>query len=72
MRRRNLAARCMLDYRMVQIMAKKGNRIVVKLRSTESGHMYITYKNRRNDTGRMELKKYDPILRKHVLYRETK
>lgn len=53
-------------------MAKKGNRIIVKLKSTESGHMYITEKNRRNDTGRMELKKYDPFLRRHVLYRETK
>jgi large subunit ribosomal protein L33 len=53
-------------------MAKKGNRIVVKLRSSESGHMYVTYKNRRNDAQRLELKKYDPLLRKHVLYRETK
>ena len=53
-------------------MAKKGNRIVVKLRSTESGHMYITSKNRRNNSGRLELKKYDPFLRKHVIYRETK
>ena len=53
-------------------MAKKGNRVVVKLRSTESGHMYITSKNRRNTTTRIELRKYAPILRKHVLYRETK
>ena len=53
-------------------MAKKGNRIVVKLMSTESGHMYITFKNRRNDPQRMELKKYDPLLRRHVLYRESK
>jgi len=53
-------------------MAKKGQRVVVKIRSTESGHMYITSKNRRNDAGRLELKKYDPIIRKHVLYRETK
>ncbi len=53
-------------------MAKKGVRIIVKLKSTESGHMYITEKNRRNDTGRMELKKYDPFVRKHVIYRETK
>lgn len=53
-------------------MAKKGSRVVVKLRSTESGHMYITSKNRRNDTQRLELKKYDPLIRKHVLYRETK
>ncbi|HRL10702.1 MAG TPA: 50S ribosomal protein L33 [Aggregatilineales bacterium] len=53
-------------------MAKKGNRTLIKLRSTESGHMYITFKNKRNDTQRLELKKYDPLLRKHVVYRETK
>lgn len=55
-------------------MAKKskGNRILIKLRSSESGHMYITFKNRRNDTARLELKKYDPLVRKHVVYRETK
>jgi len=53
-------------------MAKKGQRIVVKLRSTESGHMYITEKSRRNTQGRLELRKYDPLLRRHVVYRETK
>ncbi len=53
-------------------MAKKGNRIVVKMRSTESGHTYMTSKNRRNDAGRLELRKYDPIVRKHVVYREAK
>ncbi|MEM8534253.1 MAG: 50S ribosomal protein L33 [Chloroflexi bacterium AL-W] len=51
---------------------KKGNRIVIKLRSTESGHMYVTTKNRRNDPNRLELRRYDPHLRKHVMYRETK
>lgn len=53
-------------------MAKRGQRIVVKLRSTESGHIYITEKSRRNTQGRLELRKFDPYLRKHVLYRETK
>jgi large subunit ribosomal protein L33 len=53
-------------------MAKKGNRVVIKIRSTESGHMYVTSKNRRNDPGRLEIKKYDPLIRKHVIYRETK
>ncbi len=53
-------------------MAKKGQRIVVKMRSAESGHMYITEKSRRNTQGRLELRKYDPILRRHVVYRETK
>lgn len=53
-------------------MAKKGNRMLVKMKSTESGHMYYTEKNRRNDQGRLELKKYDPIARRHVLYKEAK
>ena len=44
-------------------MAKKGQRIVVKMR---------TEKSRRNTQGRLELRKYDPYLRKHVMYRETK
>lgn len=52
--------------------SKKGNRIVIKLRSTESSHMYVTMKNRKNDPSRLELRRYDPVLRKHVLYRETK
>ncbi|MBN1963835.1 MAG: 50S ribosomal protein L33 [Anaerolineae bacterium] len=51
---------------------KKGNRLLVKLKSTESGHFYYTEKNRRNDTSRLELRKYDPYVRRHVLYRETK
>lgn len=51
---------------------KKGSRIVVKMRSTESGHTYTTQKNRRNDPQRIELKKYDPFVRRHVLYREVK
>jgi large subunit ribosomal protein L33 len=54
------------------IMAKKGPRQLIKLRSTESSHMYLTVKNRRNDPNRLELRRYDPTLRKHVIYRETK
>lgn len=53
-------------------MAKKGPRVLIKMRSTESSHMYLTEKNRRNDSGRLELKKYDPIVRRHVIYREAK
>jgi large subunit ribosomal protein L33 len=53
-------------------MAKKGPRVLVKMRSTESSHMYLTEKNRRNDTTRLELRKYDPVVRRHVVYREAK
>ena len=52
--------------------SKKGSRIVIKLKSTESGHTYTTEKNRKNDSARLELKKYDPFVRRHVVYRETK
>jgi large subunit ribosomal protein L33 len=53
-------------------MARRGPRVLVKLRSTESSHMYLSQKNRRNDTQRIELKKFDPTLRRHVIYRETR
>lgn len=55
-------------------MAKKSseNRLVITLRSTESGHSYTTTKNKRNDPTRIELKKYDPVLRRHTLYKEAK
>lgn len=53
-------------------MAKKENRFVITLRSTESSDVYTTSKNKKNTTGRLELKKYDRILRRHVIYRESK
>jgi large subunit ribosomal protein L33 len=60
-------------------MAKKGNRIQVIMECTEHktsgvGGMsrYITTKNRKNTTGRMELKKYNPILKKVTVHKEIK
>lgn len=53
-------------------MAKRGARILVKMRSEESPHIYYTEKSRRNDPNRLEMRKYDPVLRKHVLYKETR
>ena len=53
-------------------MAKKGARELVKLKSTESGYTYITKKNKRTHTEKLQLKKYDPMVRKHVLFKETK
>lgn len=44
----------------------------IKLQSTESAHFYTTDKNKRTTPDKLELKKFDPILRKHVLYKETK
>jgi large subunit ribosomal protein L33 len=60
-------------------MAKKGNRIQVILECTEhkttgqSGtSRYITTKNRKNTSERIELKKYNPILRKMTIHKEIK
>ena len=53
-------------------MAKPGNRVQVKLKSTASHHHYYTVKNKRNNPERMELRRYDPVLRRHVMYKEEK
>ena len=60
-------------------MAKKGNRIQVILECTEhkeSGKAgtsrYITTKNKKNTTERIELKKYNAVLRKMTVHKEIK
>jgi len=53
-------------------MAKKGHRVLIKMKSTESHHVYMTSKNKQNNPDRLEIKKYDPVVRKHVLYKETR
>lgn len=53
-------------------MAKKGARENIKLKSSESNECYWTRKNKRNTTERLELKKYDRTLRKHVIFKEAK
>ena len=53
-------------------MAKAQARETIKLKSTASPHMYSTKKNKRNTSGKLEIKKYDPVVRKHVIYKEVK
>jgi large subunit ribosomal protein L33 len=55
-------------------MAKKGDkRKIVGLVSEGSGNRhYYTMKNTQNTPDKLSLRKYDPVLRKHVLYVETK
>ena len=44
----------------------------IKLESTAgTGHFYTTTKNKRTQPEKMEIKKYDPVARKHVPYKET-
>ena len=40
--------------------------------SAGTGHYYTTYKNKRLHPEKMEVKKYDPVVRKHVIYKESK
>ena len=54
-------------------MAKKAIRMVVTFACTECKERnYTSEKNRKNDTGRMELKKFCPRCRNHTMHRETK
>ena len=40
--------------------------------SAGTGHFYTTTKNKKTTPGKLEMKKYDPVARKHVDYKETK
>jgi large subunit ribosomal protein L33 len=54
-------------------MARSELRPVITLRSTAgTGHTYATRKNRRNDADRLVLRKFDPVVRRHVEFRETR
>jgi large subunit ribosomal protein L33 len=47
--------------------------ITIKLLSTaDTGYFYVTQKNPRKKPEKMELKKYDPVVRKHVPFKEAK
>jgi len=53
-------------------MAAKGSRVTIQMGSTESPHRFTTRKNKRNTPARLELRRFDPVVRRHVLYREAK
>ncbi|MFJ9939933.1 50S ribosomal protein L33 [Streptomyces erythrochromogenes] len=54
-------------------MARTEVRPIVRLRSTAgTGYAYVTRKNRRNDPDRMVLRKFDPVVRRHVDFREER
>ncbi|PMH45991.1 50S ribosomal protein L33 [Vibrio sp. 10N.286.49.B3] len=51
----------------------KGIREKIRLVSSAgTGHFYTTDKNKRNMPGKFEIKKFDPVARKHVMYKEAK
>jgi large subunit ribosomal protein L33 len=51
----------------------KTNTVLIKLvSSADTGYFYVAKKNPRAKTEKIELKKYDPVARKHVLFKEQK
>jgi large subunit ribosomal protein L33 len=51
----------------------KANSITIKMLSTaDTGFFYVKKKNPRTKTDKLEMRKYDPRARKHVIFRETK
>jgi len=40
--------------------------------SAGTGHFYTTTKNKKTMTGKMQIKKFDPVARQHVMYKEGK
>ena len=48
-------------------------RDLIKLESSAgTGHYYTTTKNKRNSPDKLEMRKFDPVIRKHVIYTEGK
>jgi large subunit ribosomal protein L33 len=53
-------------------MAKAARDKIKLVSSANTGHYYTTTKNKRNMPDKMQMKKYDPVVRKHVIYKEAK
>ena len=54
-------------------MPKRPNSVQIKLVSTaDTGYFYVTFKNPRNVTEKLEMNKYDPVVKKHVKFKEAK
>ena len=53
-------------------MAKSVREKIKLVSSAGTGHYYTTSKNKRTMSDKLEMKKYDPVVRKHVLYKEAK
>jgi len=55
------------------LVMAKSNTVQIRLVSTaDTGYFYVTKKNARAQTGKLEMKKYDPVVRKHVPFKEAK
>lgn len=51
----------------------KSNVVLIRMVSTaDTGYFYVAKKNPRKTTEKLQLRKYDPVARKHVLFKESK
>jgi large subunit ribosomal protein L33 len=53
-------------------MAKKNILLLKLLSSADTGYYYVTKKNPKTKTEKLSFRKYDPIVRKHVVFNEAK
>ncbi len=53
-------------------MAKPATMQIKMVSTADTGFFYVTRKNPRNLTEKLTMKKYDPVARKHVLFKESK
>ncbi len=53
-------------------MAKPTSILIKMISSADTGFFYVTKKNPRNTTEKMTFRKYDPVVRKHVEFKEAK
>ena len=53
-------------------MAKKEREKIKLLSTADTGFYYTTTKNRKNTPDKLEFKKYDPVAKKHVVFKEAK
>jgi large subunit ribosomal protein L33 len=56
----------------IETMAKAANIKIKLLSSADTGFFYVTSKNSRTKTDKLSFRKYDPIAKKHVEFKETK
>ena len=54
------------------VMAKKNILLIKLVSSAQTGYYYVTKKNPKTKTEKLAFSKYDPVVRKHVIFNEAK
>jgi large subunit ribosomal protein L33 len=53
-------------------MAKPATQLIKMVSTADTGYFYVAKKNPRTMTEKLEMRKYDPVVRKHVVFKESK